>query len=167
MKDPASAENRNRPVHRWVPWVAGFSSQFVADIIDRFVVKNSGFRPLVLDPFCGVGTTLVEALSLDVDSVGFEINPYAALATEVKTTAFSWDCVAREVAISDYRKWMCDFDAGVTPRDSSNRMGIKSKPPAGFRSPGFPFLARVSCHKCWRLWSSFRPLMTQMSGGCS
>ena len=38
----------------------------------------------VLDPFAGVGTTLIEALKHGDDAVGFEINPYAALACRVK-----------------------------------------------------------------------------------
>jgi modification methylase len=37
---------------------------------------------LVLDPMCGVGTTLVEAIHLDRDAVGVELEPrWAALAT--------------------------------------------------------------------------------------
>jgi SAM-dependent methyltransferase len=39
----------------------------------------------VLDPFCGSGTTLVEALRLDREAVGTDINPIAVLATEAKT----------------------------------------------------------------------------------
>ncbi|MGH7774239.1 MAG: site-specific DNA-methyltransferase [Candidatus Binatia bacterium] len=41
-------------------------------------------RPRILDPFAGVGTTLVQALLNGYDTVGFEINPYAALATKLK-----------------------------------------------------------------------------------
>jgi len=38
------------------------------------------FDVTVLDPFCGVGTTLVEGQLQGYNTVGFEINPYAALA---------------------------------------------------------------------------------------
>ena len=34
----------------------------------------------VLDPFAGVGTTLVESVFAGHNAVGFEINPYALLA---------------------------------------------------------------------------------------
>jgi hypothetical protein len=40
-----------------------------------------------LDPFAGVGTTLVQALLNGYDAVGFEINPYAALAAKLKLRA--------------------------------------------------------------------------------
>jgi len=41
---------------------------------------------MVLDPFCGAGTVLVEAMHNNWYSVGVEINPVAALVTKVKTT---------------------------------------------------------------------------------
>jgi hypothetical protein len=37
-----------------------------------------------LDPFAGVGTTLVEGMKRGHDGVGFEVNPYAALACRTK-----------------------------------------------------------------------------------
>ncbi len=40
----------------------------------------------VLDPFCGSGTTLVEAKLLGVNSYGVDIDPMATLLTKVKTT---------------------------------------------------------------------------------
>ncbi len=42
FRDPAFAENKNLPIHRWVPWIAGFSSQFVEDCIDTFLNNQKG-----------------------------------------------------------------------------------------------------------------------------
>jgi hypothetical protein len=81
-------ENRVFPIHRWVPWIAGFSGQFVQDVFKEFLVsRTGGRRPCVLDPFAGVGSTLVEALLHRFDSVGFEINPWAALVSRAKVSA--------------------------------------------------------------------------------
>ena len=81
FRDTAFTENHEVALHRWVPWIAGFSGSFVAGVLDT--VRQRG-KMRVLDPFAGVGTTLIEALKKGDDAIGFEINPYAALACKVK-----------------------------------------------------------------------------------
>ena len=83
FRDPAFMANRNAPVHRWVPWIAGYSKHFVADALARFAAAPG----VVLDPFSGVGTTLVEADLAGHEAVGFEINPYAVFASRTKLKA--------------------------------------------------------------------------------
>lgn len=88
FKDPAFADNKQLPIHRWVPWIAGFSAAFVDDVLDSYLGNGKRReRTLVLDPFTGVGTTLVQASFHGSDYVGFEINPYAALAARIKLRA--------------------------------------------------------------------------------
>ena len=81
--NPNFASNKLKPVHRWVPWIAGFSSDFVKSTIDHYLPQKG----VVLDPFSGVGTTLVEASLAGNHAIGFEINPYAALACRVKMSS--------------------------------------------------------------------------------
>ena len=87
FRDPAFMENREAPVHRWVPWIAGYSKYFVEDAITGYTSGPS----VVLDPFAGVGTTLVEADLAGHDAIGFEINPYAAFAAQMKLHAHRID----------------------------------------------------------------------------
>ena len=96
FNDPAFAQNKTLPVHRWVPWIAGFSSDFVHDAISRYLDSKG----TVLDPFAGVGTTLVEAILSGHHAIGFEINPYAALACRTKLQAHLLDMntLKREIA---------------------------------------------------------------------
>jgi len=57
--------------------------------IPHFFLKekqNENGKITVLDPFCGTGTVMVEALHSGCNSIGVEINPIAALAAKVKTT---------------------------------------------------------------------------------
>jgi DNA modification methylase len=105
FRDPAFSENRTQPLHRWVPWIAGFSAQFVQDCFETFLKdRRRNSTPRVLDPFAGVGTTLVQALLNGFDCVGFEINPYAALACKAKLNSPKLDLEALEACCLHYQK---------------------------------------------------------------
>jgi DNA methylase len=54
----------------------------VRDYLNRFA---AGPRCLILDPFSGTGTTLVECKKLGIPSVGVEAHPMAHFAASVKT----------------------------------------------------------------------------------
>jgi len=106
--DPAFMDNRATPVHRWVPWIAGFSGAFVDSVLASYL-NNKNHSGFVLDPFAGVGTTLVQAALRGYRVVGFEINPYASLSTNVKLNAMKIDTRELEQTItrmkSDSHKW--------------------------------------------------------------
>lgn len=85
FRDPAFGDNKSLPVHRWVPWIAGYSASFVDDVISAYLPHRK--TSLVLDPFCGVGTTLLQAILHGHNAIGFEINPYPALAARAKLGA--------------------------------------------------------------------------------
>ena len=121
FSDPAFAANKTLPIHRWVPWIAGFASEFVGGAIERHLPGNG----IVLDPFAGVGTTLVESISRGKQPIGFEINPYAALASHVKVTAHLVSLEALRNAVSAF----CAFYSEHEDTDSIPQ----STPPVGFK----------------------------------
>jgi hypothetical protein len=54
-------------------------------LVNTYLNKfNASKKTLVLDPFCGTGTTLVECKKNGIPSIGFEANPIALLASQVK-----------------------------------------------------------------------------------
>ena len=59
FRDSAFTNNKAHPLHRWVPWIAGFSAEFVDDCVCKYLRSDRGKETWVLDPFAGVGTTLV------------------------------------------------------------------------------------------------------------
>jgi SAM-dependent methyltransferase len=85
FRDPAFRDNKSLPIHRWVPWIAGYSAVFVDDVLSAYV--PAGKTALVLDPFCGVGTTLLQAVLRGHQAIGFDLNPYPVLATRAKLGA--------------------------------------------------------------------------------
>jgi DNA modification methylase len=74
-------QNERRPVHRWWPYVQGFSAEFVAATCRRFGATRGA---VVLDPFCGSGTVPVTARSLGAKGVGIDMMPVAAFVAAAK-----------------------------------------------------------------------------------
>ncbi len=75
----------DRPVHEWYRFVLSFPPHLVRHYVEKFGLSRG---QLILDPFCGTGTTLVEAKKLGIGSVGVEANAMAHFAASVKT---DWD----------------------------------------------------------------------------
>jgi 16S rRNA G966 N2-methylase RsmD len=61
-------DNMRLPVHRWFRYSAGFSAEWVKEIIRQ----NAKHDSKILDPFAGSGTTLVAANEMLFPSIGFE-----------------------------------------------------------------------------------------------
>ena len=61
-----------------LPWRGQFSPELVAFLISEFLPMGA-----VLDPFCGSGTTLIEAARLGRSGLGSEINPAAFLLSRI------------------------------------------------------------------------------------
>jgi DNA modification methylase len=125
FRDSAFTKNRELPVHRWVPWIAGFSAQFVDDCLSKYLNQRDPKAAWVLDPFAGVGTTLLEGYVRGFNVVGFEINPYAALASATKLEADQISPEALRAQVNGFTRFMDRrlLSSNGTPR---------SHPPAGF-----------------------------------
>lgn len=123
FRDSSFAKNKNLPLHRWVPWIAGFSGEFVEDCIRNYLPSRHS-NCWVLDPFAGVGTTLVQAYLGGLNVVGFEINPYAALATKIKLLAL-------KISIHDLTKQIIAFGRFMEKTETRARVPA-SRRPEGF-----------------------------------
>ena len=122
FSDPAFASNKTQPIHRWVPWIAGFSKEFVNDSIKRYI-DGTG---TILDPFAGVGTTLVESHIAGNDSIGFEINPYAYFACKTKINSLQID-------EGKFNEEIERFSAFYL-KNLNSKYKIRSKVPEGFKT---------------------------------
>ena len=76
---------QDRLVHDWYRFVLSFPPHLVRSYLNEFGAKSDS---VVLDPFCGTGTTLVECKLNGIPSAGIEANPFPKFASFVKT---SWE----------------------------------------------------------------------------
>ncbi|MFZ6016714.1 MAG: DNA methyltransferase [Nitrospirota bacterium] len=82
---------RTKHVHRLHPYLGKFIPQLAEIFLHKFHPK------LVCDPFCGSGTTLVEATALGIDSVGCDISEFNCLLTRVKTARYDINLLEHEI----------------------------------------------------------------------
>jgi DNA modification methylase len=85
-QDTRSIVNRlspeDEPRHNWYRFVLGFPPHLVRRYLTEWNPKKEG---AILDPFCGTGTTPLEARLNGYRAFGVEMNPFAAFASRVKT----------------------------------------------------------------------------------
>ena len=89
MSKPESSNSRanklnpqDRAFHDWYRFVLSFPPHLVRDYMGKFGLHQ---KSVVLDPFCGTGTTLIEAKLAGMKAIGLEGNPFPHFASSVKT----------------------------------------------------------------------------------
>lgn len=82
---------RTKHVHRLHPYMGKFIPQLVEIFLRKYQPK------LVYDPFCGSGTTLVEANALGIDSIGTDISVFNTLLSRVKTSDYDVQLLEKEI----------------------------------------------------------------------
>lgn len=73
-----------------------YPAMMIPQIADRLISTYINEGKTILDPFCGSGTVLVEALRKNRMSYGIDINPLARLLSKVKTTPIEPNLLKRE-----------------------------------------------------------------------
>jgi DNA modification methylase len=86
-------KERTKHVHRLHPYLG----KFIPQLVEVFLKKY--FRPgqMILDPFVGSGTTLIEANILNMPSIGIELSEFSYLIAKVKTQKYDIELVEKEI----------------------------------------------------------------------
>lgn len=114
--------SEDRAVHDWYRFVQSFPPHLVRSYLDRFHIVPGH---LVLDPFCGSGTTLVECKKQGIASVGMDPHPMAYFASSVKV---NW-------AIDSSK--LSDYTRAVERSFDAVPLGVGVPAQLGFDGAGF------------------------------
>jgi len=104
------------PVHRWFRLTPSYSPDLVVEMLNTM---NCSTGDVVLDPFSGACTTLIECQINGIKSFGYEINP---LLYFVGKTCLNWE-VNRDIlkkVFSDIEKNYLQFDSEYSDSDLDN-----------------------------------------------
>lgn len=84
---------RTKHVHRLHPYLG----KYIPQIVEVFLRKYFLAGQTVLDPFCGSGTTLVQANELGINAIGFDVSAFNVLLTRAKTAIYDLNKLSFEV----------------------------------------------------------------------
>lgn len=84
---------RTKHVHRLHPYLGKFIPQLVEWFLRRYFKEGD----LILDPFMGSGTTLVQGNEMKMHTVGIDISPFNCLIARVKTATYDAIEARREI----------------------------------------------------------------------
>lgn len=73
-------KNKKEAVHRWYPFVEGYSKEFIQSIITEMNMEEI----TCLEPFSGSGTTALELQNNNIACYSFEVNPLMFLIARAK-----------------------------------------------------------------------------------
>jgi DNA modification methylase len=104
--------NTKLHVHCFHTYPAMMIPQVAGRILDEYGRKLK----LLFDPFCGTGTSLVEANLRGINAIGTDINPLARLIAKVKTTIISKEIFDRYIKkFNDFVFSICWSNQKIKP----------------------------------------------------
>ncbi|HEM5270376.1 TPA: DNA adenine methylase, partial [Streptococcus suis] len=123
-------KNKEVSVHRWYPFVEGYSKEFINSVVDEqgYDVK------LCLEPFSGSGTTALELSRRSVSCISFEVNPFMFVLSKAKLKVNQY----KIRTIRNHVSVMTDFLANL----DDSEIDLKSE---------FPTLVESQDKKKWNL----------------
>ncbi len=89
-----------------------YPAMMIPQVAERLLTKYAKKSRILFDPYCGTGTSLVEANIKDIHAIGTDLNPLARLIAQTKTTRLDLqllDIYLRD--FSDFTSSQFRFDA--------------------------------------------------------
>lgn len=97
-------KNKYVPIHRWYPFVEGYSAEFISSIIYEVGISSGS---VCLDPFSGSGTSTVEFQNRGISCYSFEVNPLMYIISKAKLETYSFS------SVYEYFLWIKNWNGNI------------------------------------------------------
>ena len=93
-----------------------YPAMMVPQIAKQLIADFGQNSELLFDPYCGTGTSLVEANIAGINAIGSDLNPLARLLAKVKTTPIEIQTL--KLLLYDFDKYLFKYRFGFEVEDS-------------------------------------------------
>ena len=84
-------EYRTANTKEYTHGIHPYPAMMIPQVARRLIQDYGREEGVLLDPYCGTGTTLLEAMLANLDSIGTDLNPLARLIARTKTAPIDLD----------------------------------------------------------------------------
>ena len=88
-----------------------YPAMMIPQVAARLLDKYGRSANLLFDPYCGTGTSLVEANVRNINAIGTDLNPLARLIATAKTTPINIHILDKY--LQDFSNWVFSSRYGV------------------------------------------------------
>ena len=86
-------KERTKHVHRLHPYMG----KFIPQLVEYYILRNFKQDDIILDPFMGSGTTIVEANVKDIKSIGIDISQFNCMIAKAKIQNYDLNILGNEI----------------------------------------------------------------------
>jgi len=105
---------RTKHVHRLHPYLG----KFIPQLVEWFLSRHFNPDDVILDPFMGSGTMLVQGNEMKMHTIGIDISPFNCLIARVKTAKY--DVAKARVEILEVERRVTQFSKYLTKAEGVN-----------------------------------------------
>lgn len=93
-----------------------YPAMMIPQVAARLIEKYGKNANLLFDPYCGTGTSLVDANVKNINAVGTDLNPLARLIAKAKTTPINIQTL--DLYLKDFNDWIFSLRFGIKKNNS-------------------------------------------------
>lgn len=82
--------SKSKPIYNWFFYKEAYSPEAVEYFLNKFQISSG----TILDPFCGIGTTLLYSKFKGLNSIGYDASPLSVFASRVKCADYSQEDIS-------------------------------------------------------------------------
>ena len=117
-RDVTNSTAKNDRLHRWYPYLEGYSENFIQNVLKNFHQKPQ----TIFEPFAGTGTVPVYCQKQGINSIYSEVNPFLRELIELKINVLGLNKAERSDIIKELKNIYSNLPNLINAYEANNNL---------------------------------------------